>query len=306
MAESEPPRTATFPAIPGYEFVRALAMGGQGLVYLAVQKSTKRTVAIKLLHDDVHGSGEARRRFEREIELIAQLDHPNIVSIFDSGTAPDGRRYYVMDYVSGKPLDAFVRDARLSVEQVLRLLLQVCEAVEHAHQRGVLHRDLKPSNVIVDASGWPRVLDFGLAKRLAAPADVLLSQSRALLGTVPYMAPEQARTDAGAVDARSDVYALGVVMYKLLTNEFPYPVSGSLVEVVRHITVTPPVPPRRRWSEGQGVHNSEPMPVILVGWGVIAGRRPMGKTTWVAGSAEHSTLIYRVKSPSPGVEIQQV
>lgn len=241
------------PQIPGYEFMQGIAMGGQGFVFRAMQKSTRRVVAVKVLHEDGGPREDARRRFDREIALVARLNHPNIVAIYDSGNTSDGRRYCVMDYVSGKPLDAYVRDNRPSLPQILRLFLGVCEAVEYAHRRGVVHRDLKPSNILVDGHGRPHVLDFGLAKWLAAPADSVLSRGTALLGTLPYMAPEQARTDVGEVDSRTDVYALGVILYRLLVGDYPYPVTGRVVDIIRNIHETPPASPRRRWSPETGV-----------------------------------------------------
>ncbi len=241
------------PSVPGYDFVRGIATGGQGFVFCAVQRSTKRTVAIKVLQDPEQASEEARRRFEREVELVARLNHPNIVAVFDSGIAPDGRRFCVMDYIAGKPLDIYVREQRLSLEQVFRLFLPVCDAVEHAHERGVVHRDLKPSNILVDADGRPRVLDFGLAKWLAGSADTLVSRTQAFMGTLPYMAPEQARGDGATVSARTDVYALGVVLYKLLVGVYPYPVSGRVVDVIQHIAATPPGSPRSQWTPELGV-----------------------------------------------------
>ena len=144
------------PQIEGYEITRELSRGGQGVVYQAIQQSTKRKVAIKILLEGPYASKSARRRFEREIELIAQLKHPNIISIFHSGTTPDQRQFYVMDYVRGTPLHRYVREKKLTLEDTLKLFGTVSEAVQFAHQKGIIHRDLKPSNIIVDAGGTSR------------------------------------------------------------------------------------------------------------------------------------------------------
>lgn len=239
--------------IEGYEIVRELSRGGQGVVYEAIQESPRRTVAIKVLLDGARASRALRRRFKREIELVAQLRHPNIISIFHSGTTRDGARFYVMDYVSGQPLDRYVRMCRLNLRQTLALLATVCDAVQYAHQKGVIHRDLKPTNILVDDEGVPRILDFGLAKPLQTPSETRLSISREIIGTLPYMAPEQIGGEVEAIDIRTDVYALGVICYLLLTGRHPYPVDGPITDVLRHICDSAPSPPSRAWLRGTGV-----------------------------------------------------
>ena len=175
------------------------------------------------------------------------------ISIFDSGETASGRQYYVLDYVAGKPIDRYVRDDSVSLESTLRLFVKVCDAVQYAHESGVLHRDLKPSNILVDASGEAKILDLGLAKSLTEDALSTVSLTHQVVGTLPYMSPEQSRGDSDEIGARSDVYALGVVLYNLLTGDFPYPVNGAVGQTLRHIQETPPQPPRRQWREDSGI-----------------------------------------------------
>ena len=243
----------TGPQIEGYKIVRELSRGGQGVVYQALQRSTKRKVAIKILLEGQYALKSAQRRFEREIELIAQLKHPNIITIFHSGRTVDGLHFYVMDYVRGAPLNQYVRDQKLTLEETLQLFTVVCAAIRYAHQKGVIHRDLKPTNILMDAAGVPKVMDFGLAKLLAGPEQSLVSISRELVGTLPYMSPEQARGNPDEIDTRTDIYALGVILYELLTGCYPYPVTGELTEVLKHIAETPPAPPRGMWTSDSGV-----------------------------------------------------
>ncbi len=240
-------------AFPGYEIVRKLSAGGQGVVYQAIQTSTKRKVAIKVLLDGAYASKSAERRFEREIELVASLKHPNIISIFHSGKTPDGRPFCVMDYVRGVSLNQYVRDEKLTLEDALKLFGAVCEAVNYAHQKGVIHRDLKPSNILVDSEGAPKVLDFGLAKTVGGPEQTLISMTGQVMGTLPYMSPEQAQGNPDKIDIRTDVYALGVILYEMLTGQYPYPVVGQMADVLKHIAETEPTPPSRSWKCESGV-----------------------------------------------------
>lgn len=250
------PNAATIrrlPEIEGYETVRELHRGGQGIVFQAIQKSTKRKVAIKVLLEGAYASSSARRRFEREIELVAQLKHPNIIEIFDSGETPNGHAYCVMDYIRGSRLDQFVRDKKLNLEDALILFQQVCDAVNYAHQKGVIHRDLKPSNILVDSDGTPKVLDFGLAKQTISQDESLVSITGQVVGTLPYMSPEQVRGNPDEIDTRTDVYSLGVILYEMLTGEYPYPVVGQMADVLKHIAETAPTPPSRSWKSASGI-----------------------------------------------------
>lgn len=253
-APGVPPRLAAVCAAPeGYEILHELHRGGQGVVYLARHKATHRTVALKMLLQGAFATSRQRRRFEREIELAAALRHPHIVTIFDSGATPDDRHFLAMEFIDGRPLDFFLGGLRaaappdgVSLDARLRLFLKLCDAVNHAHQRGVIHRDLKPANILVDAAGEPHVLDFGLAKALgesplAASADV--TRAGEFMGTFAYAAPEQLGGDPNQIDTRTDVYALGVLLYQMLTGELPFRASGSLSEVLHHIAEGDPRPP---------------------------------------------------------------
>ncbi len=242
-APGEPPQTR----FPGYEIIREIHRGGQGVVYEAVQRSTKRTVAVKVLIGGGLADRRAQWRFEREVDLIAALRHPHIVVIHDSGVA-EGNYFYAMDYVRGDPLDTHVRMAQPSIRQMVRIFRSVCDAVAHAHAHGIIHRDLKPSNILVGQDGHAYVVDFGLAKILSGePPEKaeLVSVAGNLMGTIAYMAPEQTKGDPDLIDTRTDVYALGVVLYRLVTGAHPYEVTGDLQRVFRTIqTVDPPRPSR--------------------------------------------------------------
>lgn len=233
------------PAITGYEILAEIRRGGQGIVFRALQKSTKREVALKLLREGRYASDTARRRFEREVELAATLRHPHIVTVFDSGETPDGHAYFAMDYIRGERLDRYTAQSELALGDRLRLLGRICQAVNYAHQRGVIHRDLKPSNVLVDEAGDPHILDFGLARPVAEQDATVMTTTGQVAGTLPYMSPEQARGLPDAIDVRSDVYALGVMLYEQLTGTYPYPVEGDTIQVLKQIAETPPTPPSR-------------------------------------------------------------
>ena len=245
LSAEEPPLKLPENVFRGYTVQGEIHRGGQGVVYQALQQSTNRKVAIKVLLDGAHASNSSRLRFEREIELVAGLRHPNVISVFHSDVTADGLRYCVMDFVRGLPITRYVRQHDLTLPEVLRLFMQVCDAVNHAHQKGVIHRDLKPSNILVDGDGTPRVLDFGLAKGLGEAHESLVSMTGQVVGTLPYMSPEQTRGNGDEIDIRTDVYALGVLLYELLTGRYPYPVSGPMADVLTHIAETEPVPPGR-------------------------------------------------------------
>jgi len=235
--------------IEGYDIIEALPRGGQAVVYKAYQKATKRIVVVKVLMQGPHTSDRARYRFEQEVDLAANLKHPNIVTVYDSGIA-QGQYYYAMEYIEGKPLDRYVRSKELSIRQIMVLFGKVSSAVAYAHQRGVMHRDLKPGNILVDDEGEPHVLDFGLAKLTDKSAklgseQVMTSVAGQIIGTLAFMSPEQASAQPDAIDVRTDVYSIGVILYKILTNKFPYDITGSTVQILRNIQETEPDRPSK-------------------------------------------------------------
>jgi serine/threonine protein kinase len=219
--EGESPEQAcSVPEIEGYQITELLGHGGMGTVWRAIQLSTRGEVALKILKTDAFGSKKACARFEREVRLAARLQHPNIAVIYDSGLY-QGMYYYAMQLIKGAPLDAYVKNQRLTHRQILELMRTLCQALQHAHQRGVIHRDLKPSNILVTPDGRPQVLDLGLATTfLEGESGEAVSTKGEMLGTPAYMSPEQAL--GRKTDFRGDIFSFGVVFYELLTGQRPF------------------------------------------------------------------------------------
>jgi WD40 repeat protein len=233
--------SADLPTTVGpYRIVRQLGQGGMGSVYEAEQIDPPRAVALKVMRPGLD-SPDLRKRFALEARILARLNHAGIARVYDVGATEDGRLYFAMELIRGLPLHEHVRRHAPDVHSRLELVARVCDAVEHAHQQGVIHRDLKPTNVLVDDAGRPTVLDFGVAHAAGAGALGSTAHTRTgqMIGTLGYMSPEQVAGDPRAVDARTDVYALGVILYELLADRLPYRVDHlpipEAVRVIREV-----------------------------------------------------------------------
>ncbi|MHC5109798.1 MAG: tetratricopeptide repeat protein [Planctomycetota bacterium] len=216
--------------IPGYTIRRFIASGGMGSVFEAEQQYPKRRVALKIIRGD-RVSEDTRRRFKFETQVLAALQHPVVAQVFDAGLVEtDGARlpYFAMEFVDGQKLNDYGSSRRLSLDDRLELIAKVCDGVEHAHQKGIIHRDLKPDNILVTIDGRPKILDFGVGR--ATEPDLQITRMNTnigdIVGTLPYMSPEQAAGNPELLDTRTDVYSLGVVTYELLTGRLPYDLRG--------------------------------------------------------------------------------
>jgi tetratricopeptide (TPR) repeat protein/predicted Ser/Thr protein kinase len=231
--------------IGSYRVLRVLGEGGMGVIYEAEQEQPRRTVALKVIKPGMT-SPELLRRFEQESRALARLQHPTIAQIYEAGTADTGfgpQPYFAMELIHGRSLREYAEEHRLNTGQRLVLMIRICEAVQHAHQRGLIHRDLKPGNILVDETGQPKILDFGVAR--VTDSDVESTRQTdlgQLVGTLAYMSPEQALGDPLEVDTRSDVYALGVILYELLAGRLPYDLSRKTHEAARTIQEEDPTP----------------------------------------------------------------
>jgi len=232
-----------------YELVRRLGVGGMGAVYEAEHIALKKRVAVKLLRHDLAAQPIARRRFLREARVATRVKHPNVVDILDFGETPEGWVYFVMELLSGRDLDALIRSTpRLSWARAQGILRQVASALRTAHAHGIIHRDMKPANCfLVETPGledtdFVKVLDFGIAKYAswaATEQTEVLTSTDEILGTVGYMAPEVAM---GRTDLRADIYAMGVMMYRMLVGELPFSGTTAFETLAKHINEPPPRP----------------------------------------------------------------
>jgi eukaryotic-like serine/threonine-protein kinase len=242
-----------------YKLLQPIGEGGMGSVWMAEQtEPVRRKVAVKLIRAERGSSDTILARFEAERQAIALMDHPHIAKLLDAGTTPEGMPFFVMELVKGIPLNTFCDQHRLSVPERLALFMQICSAVQHAHQKGIIHRDLKPTNILVeshDGKPVPRVIDFGLAKATSGmqlSEHTLFTGFGSVLGTPLYMAPEQASFNAVDVDTRADLYALGVILYEILTGTTPLTretfKQAALDEMLRLIREQDSPPPSSRLS----------------------------------------------------------
>jgi serine/threonine protein kinase len=291
-----------------YKLLEKIGEGGCGVVYLAEQQEpVRRQVAFKLIKLGMDTKAVVAR-FQAERQALALMDHPNIARVFDAGATENGRPFFVMQLVNGLRLTEHCDKHRLSIPERLRLFLLVCEAIEHAHQKGVIHRDIKPSNILVTVHASvavPKVIDFGIAKAIQAPLteQTLFTQAHELIGTPAYMSPEQAEMSALDVDTRTDIYSLGVLLYELLTGETPFDaralLQSGLDQLRRVIREVEPVRPSRRLKR-QSVPSGPAKSQIANRKSQIANQpRPGLDRDEVPREGPCTTLRYRQR-PGPG------
>jgi len=227
-------------AMPNYEILEQIGRGGMGVVYKARQIKLNRLVALKMILGGANAGADELQRFRTEAEVVAQIQHPNIVQIYEVGEQ-DGRPYFSLEYVAGGTLASLMQGKPLEPAAAAQLIRQLARAIQAAHQRGIIHRDLKPANVLMTPEGTPKITDFGLAKDLS---DIGQTRTGAILGTPSYMAPEQALGKTKDLGPATDVYALGAILYQLLTGLAPFRAESAL-RVLRLVEKEEPVPPRR-------------------------------------------------------------
>jgi serine/threonine protein kinase/tetratricopeptide (TPR) repeat protein len=295
---------ATPERIGPYRILEELGEGGFGTVYLAEQEHpVRRTVALKIIKLGM----DTRRviaRFEAERQALAMMDHPNIARVFDAGATDTGRPYFVMELVKGVPVTQYCDENKLSPRQRLELFIPICQAVQHAHQKGVIHRDIKPSNVLVtihDGKPVPKVIDFGIAKAISQrlTEKTIFTEFRQMIGTPEYMSPEQAEISGLDIDTRTDVYSLGVLLYELLTGLTPFDSrelrSRAYAEMQRVIReVEPPAPSTR-------VSTNENLPSIAAQRGIEPRKLTSmvrGELDWIVMKCLEKDRTRRYDSPS--------
>ena len=296
-----------------YRLLQVLGEGGMGEVWLAEQtKPIHRTVALKLIKTGMDTKAVVAR-FESERQALALMDHPNIARVFDAGATPEGRPYFVMEYVPGLPITEYCDKHRLTIAERLELFIQVCEGVQHAHQKAIIHRDLKPSNVLVveqDNKAVPKIIDFGLAKATAQRLTdkTMFTEIGMMLGTPEYMSPEQADQAEQNIDTRTDVYSLGIILYQLLVGMLPFEGQaarpGTLDAILRMIREQePPKPSTKIRSLGDASNalaekrQEEPR---------LFARHLRGELDWITMRALEKDRARRYSSPAElGADIRR-
>ena len=326
-------RRADFPVIPGYDILGELGRGGMGVVYRARQKGLKRTVAVKMILAGGHAGPSELSRFHTEAEAVAQLQHPNIVQIHDVGEH-GGMPFFSLEFVDGGSLSEALADRPMEAPRAAVLMETLARAMHYAHQHSIIHRDLKPANVLLTSDGVPKITDFGLAKRLED--DSSQTKSGEVMGTPSFMAPEQARADLKQIGPLSDVYALGALLYRLLTGQAPF-VAANLIETLRQVLEKEPVPPtqlqpkipldleticlkclqkepHKRYEDAEGL--AEDLRRFSAGEPILARRISSGERIWrwcrrnprmaaLTGIAAALTLTVVIGSPIAVVRINQ-
>ncbi|MHC4302071.1 MAG: serine/threonine protein kinase, partial [Planctomycetota bacterium] len=288
-----------------YKLLNILGEGGMGIVFLAEQeRPIKRRVALKVIKPGMD-SRRVIARFEAERQALALLDHPNIAHVHEAGTTDSGRPYFAMEYVDGLPITEHCDRHRLTIEERLRLFLQVCHAIHHAHQKGIIHRDIKPSNILVsfqDDQAVPKIIDFGVAKAINQPLTerTFYTEQGQLFGTPEYMSPEQADMATEDIDTRSDIYSLGVLLYVLLTGVLPFDAKDLREGGVKHIRrmireTNPKTPSTRLTSLGEKAKNVARSRSTQV---AALARRLHRELEWIPLKAMRKERVRRYRSAS--------
>ncbi|MHC4510055.1 MAG: protein kinase domain-containing protein [Planctomycetota bacterium] len=287
-----------------YRLVQVIGEGGMGIVYLAEQKQPiRRQVALKVIKPGMD-TKQVIARFEAERQALALLDHPNIAHVHDAGTTETGRPYFVMEYVKGVPITEHCDLHKSTIDERLNLFLRVCEAIQHAHQKGIIHRDIKPSNIQVSIQAEqavPKVIDFGVAKAISQPLTegTLVTEQGQFVGTPEYMSPEQAEMTGQDVDTRSDIYSLGVLLYELLTGILPFDpktLREGGVDRIRHmIREEEPKTPSTRLSTISGEESTNLAQLRRTDVRTL-GRKLHGDLDWITLKAMEKDRIRRYQT----------